>query len=47
MGGIIFTRDYHTMWSKSEKDKYYGYHLYVVKYDANELLCPYETGTDS
>lgn len=23
-----------------KKDKYYGYHLYVVKYDTNELLCP-------
>ena len=35
-------RDYHTKWSKSDKDKY---HLYVESKKMNELI--YKTQTDS
>ena len=40
------TRDDHTKWSQSDKDKYH-YHLYVesIKQDTDEPIC--ETKTDS
>ena len=38
------TRDYHTKWSKSEKDKYITY-MWNRKDDTNELI--YKTETDS
>ena len=33
-------RDYHTKWSKPDKDKYHIYHLYAEskKNDTNELI---------
>jgi len=32
-------RGYHTKWSKSDKDKYHMYHLYMEsKSDTNELI---------
>ena len=40
------TRDYHTKWSKSEKDKYYDItYLWNLNYDINEPI--YTTETDS
>ena len=39
-------RDYHTKWSKSEKDKHHIISLmWNLKYDTNELI--YKTETDS
>ena len=39
-------RDYHTKWSKSEKDNYHMIsHVWNLKYDTNELM--YETEMDS
>ena len=37
---IAGPRDYHTKWSRLEKDKYHMYHLYVEsnKYDTKELI---------
>ena len=39
--------DYHTKWSKSEKDKNHmiSLNMWNLKYDTNELI--YETETDS
>ena len=42
------TRDYHTKWSKPERERQIPYditHMWNLKYDANELIC--ETKTDS
>ena len=42
------TRDYHTEWSKSEREKQIPYditYMWNLKYDTNELT--YETETDS
>ena len=41
-------RDYHSKWSKSEKEKQIPYdiaYMWNPKYDTNELI--YETETDS
>ena len=40
-------RDYHTKWSKSERERqiYMISHMWNLKYDTNELIC--ETETDS
>ena len=38
-------RDYHTKWSKSEKDKDDITHLWNLKNNTNELI--YKTETDS
>ena len=41
-------RDYHTKWSKSERERHVPYditYLWNLKYDTNELI--YETETDS
>ena len=42
------TRDYHTKWSKSERERQIPYditYMRNLKYDTNELI--YETQTDS
>ena len=42
------TRDYHTKWSKSERDRQIWYdiiYMWNLKYDANEPI--YKTETDS
>ena len=42
------TRDYHTKWSKSEKERLIPYditYMWNLKYDTNESI--YETETDS
>ena len=39
-------RDYHTEWSKSDKDKYYMIsHMWNLKNNTNGFI--YKTGTDS
>ena len=41
-------RDYHTKWSKSERERKIPYditYMWNLKYDTNELIC--ETETDS
>ena len=41
-------RDYHTKWSKSERERQIPYdiaYMWTLKYDTNELI--YETETDS
>ena len=38
-------RDYHTKWSKSEKDKYHITYMCNLKNDTNELI--YKVETDS
>ena len=42
------TRDYHTKWSKSERERQIPYdvtYMWNLKYDTNELI--YKTETDS
>ena len=42
------TRDYHTKWSKSERERQIPYditHMWNLKYDTNEPI--YKTETDS
>ena len=42
------TRDYHTKWSESERERQISYditYMWNLKYDTNELIC--ETETDS
>ena len=42
------TRDYHTKWSKSERERQIPYditYIWNLKYDTNEPIC--ETETDS
>ena len=42
------TRDYHTKWSKSERERQIPYditYMWILKYGRNELI--YETETDS
>ena len=42
------TRDYHTKWNKSERERQIPYditYIWNLKYDINELI--YETETDS
>ena len=42
------TRDYHTKWSKSERERQISYditYMWNLKYDTDELI--YETETDS
>ena len=42
------TRDYHTKWSKSERERQISYdttYMWNLKYDTNETI--YETETDS
>ena len=42
------TRDYHTKWSKSERERQTPYditYIWKLKYDTNEPIC--ETETDS
>ena len=40
---MVGPRDYHTEWSKSDKDKYHMISLIYLKYYTNELI----QGTDS
>ena len=40
------TRDYHTKWNKSERERQIPYditYMWNLKYDTNELICETET----
>ena len=39
-------RDYHTKWSKSDKDKYDITYILNLKNDTNELICKTEIDSD-
>ena len=43
-------RDYHTKWSKSERERQIPYditYMWNLKYDTNELLCKTETDSQT